>query len=144
MNPAMLPTINAALNALSAALLVIGLVLVKRKKLDAHQRCMIGAFVVSCVFLVFYVADKIIKGGTHQPFRGPETLKPAYLLMLASHVLLAMAVPVLAVLLIRLGLTGRLDAHRRLARFAWPIWMYVSVTGIAVYLILWVLYPPPT
>ncbi len=141
MHEAFLPTINASLNATATLLLLAGYIFIKRKNIAAHQRCMMSAFAVSCVFLVLYVTDKVIKGGAHTAFNATGLVRTAYYVMLISHVLLAMAVPVLAILLILFGLKGRIDKHRRLARWAWPIWMYVSVTGVLVYLALYVLNP---
>lgn len=141
MHPAFFPTINAGLNAIAATLLVVGYVMIRWKRVTAHRRAMISAFAVSSVFLVLYVTDKIIKGGAHTAYHGP--FSRLYLVVLATHVLLAMAVPVLAVLLIRWGLRGQIERHRRLAKVAWPIWMYVSVTGVLIYLMLYVFNPGP-
>lgn len=142
-----LPTINATLNALCIILLVVGLILIKRKHVAAHQRVMMSAFGVSALFLVLYVAHKIWKarvlGEMHTSYNGQGPAKAAYLLILFTHLTLAMAVPFLAIWLIRLGITGRHERHRRIARFAWPIWMYVSVTGVVIYLLLYHFNPTP-
>ncbi len=132
-----LPALNAALNAVAAVLLVTGWVMIKRKRITAHRNCMIAAFAVSAVFLVSYVAHKIGVRGVHTPYNGEGLIKTAYLVMLISHILLAMAVPVLAIIMIRLGLKGRIDKHRKLGRIALPIWMYVSVTGVLIYFVLY-------
>jgi uncharacterized membrane protein YozB (DUF420 family) len=136
-----LPPLNAGLNGLAALLLVIGRALAKRRRVDAHRRVMIGAFSVSSVFLASYVAHKVGSGFESVRFHAEGVPKLAYLSLLVSHSALAMAVPFLAVALIRLGLSGRLDAHRRLARVAWPLWMYVSLTGVALYAVLYHLNP---
>lgn len=132
-----LPDVNAALNGLATVLLLAGFVLIRQGRKKAHRNCMIAAFAVSAAFLVCYVAHKIQVGGVHTPFGGQGVIKTLYLLMLVSHIILAMAVPVLAIVMIRLGLTGRYEKHRRLGRIALPIWLYVSVTGVLIYLMLY-------
>ncbi len=136
-----LPHINASLNALAAVLLVVGLVLIRQRRIAAHRTVMISAFGVSCIFLVLYITHKIWKaqqvGDLHTQYNATGLLKTGYLLMLASHIILAMAVPILALWLIWLGLKRNDLQHRRLARIAWPIWMYVSVTGVAIYFMLY-------
>ena len=117
--------------------LLVGLWLVKRGKINEHRNVMMSAFAVSALFLVFYVADKILKGGVHTPYNGTGLIRTAYYLMLVSHIALAIVVPVFAIWLIRLGLTGQHEKHRRIARFAFPIWFYVSVTGVLIYLMLY-------
>jgi uncharacterized membrane protein YozB (DUF420 family) len=141
MDLAFLPSVNAALNAVAAALLIRGRQLARRKEIDAHRRVMITAFAVSSLFLVLYVAHKAARNFENTPFHGEGLARLAYLALLASHVLLAMTVPVLAITLIVLGLRKRLTAHRRLARVAWPIWMYVSLTGVTIYFVLYHLDP---
>ena len=128
---------NALLNALAGVLLLVGRRLVKRGRVAAHRRVMLSAFGVSSLFLLLYVSRKAVFGLESTSFQAAGAARAAYLALLASHVLLAMAVPVLAVALVRLGLKDRRAAHRRLARWAWPIWMYVSVTGVAIYLLLY-------
>jgi uncharacterized membrane protein YozB (DUF420 family) len=138
-----LPALNAALNALASALLVTGRVLVARGRIDAHRRTMLAAFAVSALFLALYVLHKAWRGFEHTPFHAGGAAKLAYGVILASHLVLAMTVPVLALVLIRLGLRGRIAAHRRLARWAWPIWIYVSITGVVIYALLYHFNPPP-
>ena len=133
----MLPAINACLNALAMLFLIAGYIFIKRKLITAHRIMMTSAFVVSCLFLVLYVTHKIAKAGIHTPYHGQGIAKTLYYLMLASHVLLAMAVPVFAIRLIQLARRGNHTAHRRLARYAWPIWVYVSITGVVIYLLLY-------
>jgi len=128
-----LPTVNAALNAIATGLLVLGRRFAKRKELEAHARTMVAAFGVSSLFLVFYVSHKVWRSFENTPFPGEGAARGVYLLILATHVVLAMTVPVLAICLIWLGRSDRRDAHRRLARVAWPIWIYVSVTGVVIY-----------
>lgn len=136
MDASTLPAINAALNALATLLLLYGRALIRRGRERAHRRTMLAAFGVSAVFLVLYVTHKWLRDFQNTPFL-IEWARPAYLVLLFSHVVLAMAVPVLAIALIRLALANRRDAHRRLARWAWPVWMYVSVTGVLIYVLLY-------
>lgn len=143
MSAGTLPLVNACLNAVSGLLLVVGLVLVRRRQLGAHRACMLSAFCVSVVFLGLYLYHKIVVvKGVNTPFPGPATLKPWYLAMLFSHIVLAIAVVPLALVTIHRGLRERYDQHRRIARWTWPAWMYVSVTGVAVYLALYVVWAP--
>ncbi len=136
-----LPAVNASLNGIAALLLIRGRVLARAGRVDAHRRTMLTAFGISSLFLVLYVLHKASHGFESTTLHVQGVAKVAYLMMLASHVALAMAVPVLAILLIRHGLAGRIGAHRRLARIAWPIWMYVSVTGVLIYVLLYHLNP---
>ncbi len=138
-----LPGLNAALNASAASLLVVGRDLARRGRVEAHRRVMGTAFALSTLFLVAYVTHKASRGFENTTFHAEGLAKSLYLVLLASHVLLAMAVPVLAIALIRLGLGGRRASHRRLARWAWPIWMYVSVTGVLIYVLLYHVNPVP-
>lgn len=132
---AVLPTVNAALNSLSAVLLFCGWLAIRRREVTIHRRCMIGAFSVSALFLVSYLV-RFALTGTHR-YGGSGALKVVYLVLLFSHMALAAAVPVLAIASLWLGLKGRFDRHRRWVRWAYPIWMYVSVTGVIVYLMLY-------
>ncbi|MCE9591626.1 MAG: DUF420 domain-containing protein [Planctomycetes bacterium] len=138
-----LPTVNASLNALAAVLLCVGVSLIKQKRITAHKRVMLAAFATSCLFLVFYVTHYVWRasatGTAHTQYTGP--LRAVYYPMLLSHILLAMAVPVLAIWLIRLGLRRDDTLHRRVAKFAFPIWLYVSVTGVIIYFMLYHLNP---
>jgi uncharacterized membrane protein YozB (DUF420 family) len=144
-----LPSVNAALNALAAVLLVVGWRLIKQGRVEAHKRTMLSAFAVSVVFLVCYVTYHVARerlyGSASVTFQGPPNVRLAYLTMLVSHVLLAACVPFLAVGTIYLGLTDQRVRHRRLARWTLPIWLYVSVTGVLVYVMLYHIYPsaPP-
>ena len=130
-----LPSVNAGLNAMSALLLFGGRVAIKARKPDVHKRLMVSAFVVSSVFLVCYLT-RVALTGTH-PFPGHGAAKLVYLLVLFSHMALAAVTPILAIRALQLAWTKRFDKHRRVVRWAWPIWMYVSVTGVVVY---WMLY----
>jgi uncharacterized membrane protein YozB (DUF420 family) len=137
-----LPAINACLNAASTVLLLMGWVFIQQGKKTAHRNCMISAFFVSCVFLVLYLVHKyVVLKGVHTPFAGPKALAPVYYAMLLSHIVLAMLVPVLALITISRAFKQRFEAHKKIARWTWPIWMYVSVTGVLIYLLLYQIYP---
>lgn len=136
-----LPAWNAALNAVAAALLLRGRALARRGEIAAHRATMLGAFAVSTLFLISYVIHKVSRHFESTTFHAVGLAKAAYLTLLFSHVALAMAVPPLALTLIFFGLRGQIARHRRLARFAWPVWMYVSVTGVVIYVLLYRLNP---
>jgi uncharacterized membrane protein YozB (DUF420 family) len=138
-----LPAVNASLNALATVLLVVGRIWIRRGRVDAHRRTMIAAFSVSTLFLALYVTHKVWRDFENTAFHAEGIAHAAYLVLLLTHVALAMTVPVLAILLIALGLRGRIARHRRLARVAWPIWLYVSLTGVVIYLLLYPLNPVP-
>ena len=134
-----LATTNAALNALATILLVAGWVFIRRGNVSAHRAAMVAAFLTSAVFLACYLTYHWLVG--HVPFRGVGAVRPVYFTILISHILLAVAVPVLALRMFFLAWKGRFDAHRRLGRITLPIWLYVSVTGVVIYLMLYVLFP---
>jgi putative membrane protein len=136
----LLPTINAVLNATATVLLVIGYVLIKRRREQAHKWTMLAAFGVSCAFLACYLVYHFQVGSVH--FEGPPPMRAIYLTILLTHVLLAVTVPFLAGMTIYLGLRDRRRAHRRVARWTYPIWLYVSVTGVVIYVLLYQLFPP--
>ena len=141
MDAPLLPSLNALLNAIAAALLLRGRALVRAGRIDAHRRTMLAAFATSSLFLVLYVAHKVLSGFESTSFPVEGAAKVAYLVLLFSHVVLAMAVPPLAIVLIRFGLRGEIARHRRLARIAWPIWIYVSATGVVIYVLLYQVAP---
>jgi uncharacterized membrane protein YozB (DUF420 family) len=130
-----LPTLNALLNATSATLLAVGWALVRRRRIEAHRRVMWSAFVCSAAFLVSYLVYHFAVGSVR--FRGSGAARTIYFAILASHTLLAAAVPPLAIVTLARALARRFDRHRALARWTLPIWLYVSVTGVVVY---WMLY----
>lgn len=130
-----LPSVNAILNATAAVLLIWGFTLIRRKRISQHRRVMITAFCVSCAFLVCYLVYHAQVGSVH--FAKTGTIRTVYLSILATHTVLAAAVPVLAIVSLRRGLAARFDKHRRIARWTLPIWLYVSVTGVVVYLMLY-------
>ena len=129
-----LPSINAFLNATSALLLIWGYTLIRRRMVDQHRRVMLTAFAVSCVFLVSYLVYHFNAGIVR--FQKPGWVRGVYLAILGTHTVLAAATPVLAIITLGRGLRARYDQHRRIARWTLPIWMYVSVTGVVVYLML--------
>lgn len=139
--PHPLATLNAALNGLATVLLIVGFVLIKARYETAHRRVMVGAFVVSAVFLVSYLTYHALKGSVK--FTGEGSIRYVYYAMLISHVILAAAVPVLALRTIWLGYQDRRAQHLRIAKITLPIWLYVSVTGVLIYLFLYILYPQP-
>ena len=133
-----LPAVNASLNALAALLLVSGWVLVRRRRFDTHRRVMLAAFSTSVLFLVSYVTYHANAGS--RPFPGQGTIRAVYFVILLTHIVLAAAIVPLAIVTLSRGLSRRYDAHRRIARWTLPIWLYVSVTGVAVYLMLYRMY----
>lgn len=139
-----LPHVNASLNATAMVLLIAGYVLIRRRREVAHQQLMTGALVVSALFLVCYLVyhanTTLLKRFPDYP---PDPVRYAYYLVLASHSILAAAVPGLAVAMAYLGWRDRRQTHVRLGRWAYPIWVYVSVTGVIVYLMLYHLFPSP-
>jgi uncharacterized membrane protein YozB (DUF420 family) len=141
---AQLPHVNASLNALAAVLLVAGYVLIKRRQEAAHKWTMLACFAVSVVFLACYLTYHYHLEGVSKTFPAypPPVIRLTYYLILLTHVVLAAAVPFLALSTIYLGLADKRRAHRRLARWTFPIWLYVSITGVIVYLMLYQLYPP--
>lgn len=138
-----LPAVDATLNAVATVLLVLGYMLIKLRRESAHKWTMLAAFGVSVVFLGCYLLYHFHPG--HMVRRPgsetPDWFRTAYYAMLLSHVLLAISVPFLALATIYYGLRDRRDTHRRLAKWTFPIWLYVSVTGVLVYVVLYQLYP---
>jgi putative membrane protein len=134
-----LPPLNAGLNACAAVLLALGWRAVKRGDRALHARLMTSAFAASSLFLVSYLAYHFVHGDTR--FWGTGALKAAYLALLASHVLLSMLVVPLSLAAFFFAWQQRFDAHKRITRVLLPVWLYVSVTGVAVYLLLYQLRP---
>ena len=136
-----LPAVNASLNGLAFVLLVVGWVLIRRGHRDAHKKTMLAAFGTSIFFLTVYLlyhgAMVHYTGEGQVKFQGTGAIRTVYFVILISHVLLAMAVPVLAIMTIRRGLKQQWEAHRRIARITFPIWVYVSLTGVIIYLMLY-------
>jgi len=130
-----LPALNAVLNATAAVLLVSGYVLIRQRRIQAHRRVMITAFCVSVVFLVSYLLHHYHAGLVR--YQGVGAWRTAYLWILGTHTVLAAITPVLAILTLKRGLAGNYVSHRAIARWTLPIWLYVSVTGVVVYLMLY-------
>jgi putative membrane protein len=130
-----LPAVNAILNATAAVLLVCGYILIRRRRKQAHKRVMLAAFVTSCAFLACYLIYHWHVGSVRFPHSG--ALRTLYLSILGTHTVLAATVPVLAIITLNRGLSARFDKHRAIARWTLPIWLYVSVTGVVVYLMLY-------
>jgi protein SCO1 len=140
--PENLPDLNAFLNGLSAVLLTAGYLAIKRHRVAAHKACMLAALVVSTTFLASYLYyHLVVKGGEPTRFTGEGWVRPIYFTVLLSHTVLAAAVAPLAVFTAYQGLRGNLARHVRVARWTWPLWLYVSVTGVVVYWMLYHLYP---
>ena len=130
-----LPAINAALNGIAGVLLTVGYVLIRRRKIDAHRRTMIAAFATSSLFLVCYVVYHAQVGSVR--FTRQGIVRPIYFTILITHVTLAAAVLPLAIVTLSRGLKARFDRHRAIARWTLPIWLYVSITGVLVYVLLY-------
>jgi uncharacterized membrane protein YozB (DUF420 family) len=130
-----LPTLNASLNGLSAVLLVVGYVLIRRGRRSAHRIAMLGAFSASTLFLVSYLVYHFQVGSV--PYQGTGPIRTVYFTVLLTHTVLAAAVPFLAVITLVRALRERFDRHRAIARWTLPIWLYVSVTGVVIYLMLY-------
>ena len=130
-----LPTLNAVLNSISAVLIVTGYCLIRARRIEAHRRTMLAAFTTSTLFLISYLVYHAQVGSVH--FQKTGTIRTVYFTILITHTILAAVVaPMVLVTLFR-GLKGRFAAHRKLARITLPIWLYVSVTGVVVYAMLY-------
>ena len=135
MNVHDLPAVNASLNATATVLLLTGYVLIRQGKREQHRKVMLAAFGVSILFLICYVIYHAQVGSVS--FQGQGWLRPVYFTILISHVLLAATVPVFAIITLRRALRGEFARHRKIARITYPIWLYVSITGVIVYLMLY-------
>ena len=135
MDLSVLPTVNALLNGTSALLLTVGWALIMKGKREAHKACMLSAFACSILFLISYLTYHYNVGSVH--FQGQGSIRTLYFTVLISHTVLAAAVPFLALITLVRALREQFDRHRRIARWTLPIWLYVSMTGVVVY---WMLY----
>lgn len=133
-----LPSVNATLNATSAVLLIVGYYHIRQGHQQAHRACMLAAFLVSVLFLVSYLIYHFYTGTTR--FTGQGWIRPVYFTLLLSHTILAALVPFLAVLTLSRALRQQFDRHRVIARWTLPIWLYVSVTGVVIYWLLYHMY----
>ena len=145
MSPADLPIVNAGLNGLSAVFLTAGYYFIRRKDQETHRKCMLAAFVTSTLFLVCYLtyhgylAYYLHRGPTI--FKNPAWFRPIYLAILLTHTFLAVVIVPLVLVSLNRALKQRYDLHRKIARWTWPLWMYVSVTGVVIYLLLYQIFP---
>ncbi len=142
-----LPHLNVSLNALATLCLIAGYICIRQKREVAHKNMMLATFAINMVFLVSYLtyhANVLSKKFPTDTQVASDAVRYFYYVLLASHIVLAALVPVLAIWTIYLGLKGYRERHKRLAKWTWPIWLYVSVTGVIVYLMLYQIYVPPT
>jgi uncharacterized membrane protein YozB (DUF420 family) len=130
-----LPAVNATLNAISTVLLTVGWLFIRRRKIDRHRLCMIGAFVTSALFLTSYLVYHAKVGSV--PFTGQGAIRLVYFAILLTHVVLAAAILPLALITLSRALSRRFERHRKIARWTLPIWLYVSVTGVVIYVMLY-------
>jgi len=137
-----LPIVNACLNALATVFLMLGFVYIKKGNKTAHRNCMISAFVTSAVFLtcylIYHFSTEVVT-----KFVEPEWFRPIYLVLLITHVVLAVVILPLIFITLSRALKERFDQHRKIARWTWPLWMYVSITGVLIYLLLYQIFPQP-
>ena len=138
MTVADLPALNATLNAIAATLLIIGYVKIRQGRMETHRRFMLAAFATSALFLISYVVYHANVGS--RPFPGQGRIRLVYFVILITHVILAAAILPLALITLNYGLRARFERHVPIARWTLPIWVYVSVTGVIVYLMLYQLY----
>ena len=129
-----LPALNSVLNACSAICLIVGFMYIKRRNMQAHKRAMMTAFLFSTLFLVSYITHHALHGDTRFPALG--TIRGIYLSILASHIILSVVALPLVLITFFFSLTGRFRSHRKIAKFTFPIWLYVSVTGVIVFALL--------
>ena len=137
-----LPAINATLNATSGVCLLTAYVCIKRKKIAQHRRFMLAACAVSLLFLVLYITNHYLRHGVVTRFTATGPVRPVYFAILITHTFLAVVIVPMAILSLRNGLKMRVVQHRRIARWTFPLWMYVSVTGVLVYFFLYQWFPP--
>jgi len=135
------PPVNASLNALSGILLLIGYVHIRNKRIAQHRRFMLAACASSLTFLACYVTYHYLKGGVVTKFAGTGAMRTLYLSILTSHTILAVTIVPLAIISVINGLKMRVPQHRRVAKWTFPLWMYVSVTGVLVYFFLYHWFP---
>ena len=134
-----LPAVNAILNGLSAVFLTAGFVFIRRKNIQAHRNCMLAALALSVLFLASYLTYHYKAGRT--VFLEPQWFRPIYLVILLTHTVLAVVIVPMVIVTLTRAFRERFDKHRRIARWTWPLWMYVSVTGVVVYLLLYQIFP---
>jgi putative membrane protein len=136
-----LPAINATLNATSGVLLLIAYILIKQKRIAQHRRFMLAACYTSLLFLCCYVLNHYLRHGVVTRFKGTGAIRPIYFTLLTTHTFLAIVILPMAIITVWNGLKMRVPQHRRIARWTFPLWMYVSVTGVLVYFFLYQWFP---
>jgi uncharacterized membrane protein YozB (DUF420 family) len=136
-----LPALNASLNALATVFLTLGYIFIKQGKKDAHRNSMITAFVISTIFLACYLTYHFNVTAVTK-FQGHGIARPVYFFILITHIILAVVIVPLVLMSMNRGLRQRWEAHKKISRWTWPLWMYVSVTGVIVYLMLYVWFRP--
>lgn len=134
-----LPIVDAILNGTCAILLLLARAQIKKQHIQTHKRLMIAAFTTSMIFLTCYLIYHANVGSIH--FNGTGWTRPAYFALLISHTILAAAVPILAIMTLRLGLKARYVQHKKIAVWTFPIWLYVSATGVIIYVLLYQVFP---
>jgi uncharacterized membrane protein YozB (DUF420 family) len=135
MDYSILPTVNASLNALSTMLLALGWVFIRRRQIARHRACMLAAFATSALFLTSYLVYHAEVGSV--PYQGQGPIRTVYYVILLTHIVLAAAILPLALITLSRALAARFDRHRAIARWTLPIWLYVSVTGVVIYAMLY-------
>jgi putative membrane protein len=135
-----LPSLNAVLNSISAVFITMGYVFIRAGKKEAHRRCMLTAITTSSLFLISYVVYHYTAGAT--AFGGVGWIRYVYFVILGTHTVLAIAVLPLVIITLLRALSGRYSLHKSIARWTFPVWLYVSVTGVTIYFMLYHLYPP--
>ncbi len=139
------PAINATLNGLSIVFLTLGFIYIKKGNQTAHRNCMLATFVCSTLFLIGYLSYHAYRvrvlGLGPTIFKDPAWFRPIYLTILITHTILAAAIVPLGLITLGLALRKRFEAHQKIARITWPIWMYVSITGVVIYFLLYQIYP---
>jgi uncharacterized membrane protein YozB (DUF420 family) len=140
-----LPAVNACLNGLSAIFLTAGYYFIRHGSKTAHRNCMVSAFFTSTIFLICYltyhIGMRIHYGKGHTEFHAPPWFRPIYLFILFSHLTLAIAIVPLVLITLQRAVKQRFELHKKIASWTWPIWMYVSVTGVVIYLVLYQIFP---
>ena len=136
-----IPALNASLNGLATILITIGFILIKSGRKEAHRRVMTSAMIVSAIFLVGYVTHKVLIRGVHTPFGGEGTIRTVYYTMLISHIILAISIAYLVPRTFLFAIRGDYERHKAWAKWTFPIWYYVSVTGVLVYFFLYQWWP---
>lgn len=134
-----LPGINACLNGLSTVFLTAGYIYIRRQNQIAHRNCMVSAFVTSTLFLICYLTYHSLAGRT--VFKEPAWFRPIYLVLLFTHTVLAVVIVPMILITLHRALRRRFELHKKIARWTWPLWMYVSVTGVIIYFLLYHLFP---